>query len=650
VFAYPVSASQLVSLESYNGFILNKEMWVCNSVAFPVDISYDAFNVDFKTIAQGGYGYFIQVKPGTYTDATKDPDADNIIQNPSSGVLSVVGKPAGVYEYIFVSNSDDFCGMSKGQKSVVRVYLVPQLTGFPVLTNVCPGESEEIDFNNFIPPEIRYFLDEAGWTVTYTRDDKPVTMPVTADLNTVGDNVYQYTINDSEGPFKGKYKEMQDSIYFCPEDSAQLTHTVRIREGGEYAIPNKSISFCTDILKLASETKDSLFVNLFGYLGSSAPGGKWSVEYPTSQNVKENDLSVTEDGWADITYSILEFLDDSAVFKYSYQDCASKDTFTLLTLEFKKTSFEEAFTEKEYSVCRNLVSGVVELSSIFGFTAPLTSGMWYKKADDSPDYIEMLYGAVDISGMNSGSLYSFRYDISPAIDNMCLMQGKSTVFNLRIQDVEVANAELRVCKQQFASGVTVDLSKFVPGLNDASRIDPQNIIWKDNNGIEITNPNSYTLKATEESQTAADTNFRMVYQYEVKSDCGPYTGNLYISAIDSLGADKDRKVIVCYTDDYAKHIDLFQVLGIAGAKGRFINCDVPAKQGEQLTMLNSIETTGIMNARGLFDTTKESETYTFCYLPSGDDICVSDNVTVTVIVTRDIEKAGGSDYEVHIKE
>jgi hypothetical protein len=652
VFAHPLSAiSQLVSLESYEGFILKKEMWVCNSIAFPVDISYDAFNVNFKTIAQSGYGYFIQVKPGTYTNANAAgyPDADNIIQNPSSGVLNVTGKPAGVYEYIFVSESDDFCGMFKGEKSVVRVYLAPQLTGFPVLSNVCPGKSEQINFNDFIPPEIRYFLDEMGWTVAYTRDGEPVEMPVTADLKTVGDNVYQYTINDSkDGPFKGKYSEMQNTVYSCPESSAQLTHTVRIREGGEYAIPNKSISYCTDILKLASETRDSLVVNLFGYLGASAPDGKWSVEYPTPQNVKESDLSVTEDGWADITYPILEFLDDNAVFKYSYQDCSAKDTFTLLTLEFKKTSFEEAFTEEEHSVCRNLVSGVVELSSIFGFTAPLTSGIWYKKADDSPDYNEMLYGAVDISEMQSGSLYTFRYDIDQAIDNMCLMQGKSTVFNLRIQDVEVANAELRVCKQQFASGVTVDnLSKFVPGLNDESRIDPQNIIWKDNNGTVI-NPNNYLLKATEESQTAPEANFRMVYQYEVKSDCGPYTGNLYISAIDGLGADTVRKVIVCHTDDYAKHIDLFQVLGIAGAKGRFVLYDDPVNNNGTKIDDPVMKQPGIMDAFASYDVANESETYTFRYQPN-DDICVSENVTVTIIVTRDIEKAGGSDYKVHTK-
>ncbi|MDR0605758.1 MAG: hypothetical protein LBG80_15805 [Bacteroidales bacterium] len=643
-FACPLNAS-LDSLEKYTSFVIKKEMWVCSSIVFPVDISYDAFNVDFKTIAQGGYGYFIQVKPGTHTDGSYLPDAEDIIESHVKGVLNVIGKPAGVYEYVFVSNDDGFCGMSKDEQSVVRIYIVPQPVGFPVLTNVCPGTTEEVDFNKFIPAEIKYFIDAMGWTITYTLDGKEVSMPVTAGLSNVGNTEYRYTINDSDGPFKGKYSEMQDSIYQCPQDSAYLMHTVRIREDEEYAIPDRSISFCTDVLMLVSETKVALNTNLFSYLGSSVPNGKWSIEYDAGLATGADDNFWVDEtsGDAIVPTGMISVLGiDSIIFKYSYKDCMANDTFTLLTFNFNKATFENTFVDQERDVCRNLMSGVVELSSIFGFTVPLTSGMWFQ-TDENNVETEMLYGAVDISAMKSGSLYTFRYNVSPVIDNLCLAEGSSTVFQLRIHDLEVDNAEVKICKQQFANGVTIDLSRYVAGLNDGERIPSDRVTWKDPSGNKIDNPGSYTLRADEEWQTADTSAYRMLYQYEVSSDCGPYTGNLYISAIDSMGVDTLRKIVVCYTDDYAKHIDLFQVLGIVGANGRFELYDDPVNNNGAKIDSPVMKQPNIMNAFASYDTANESEIYTFKYIPNANDACVRDNMQITIVVTKNIE--AGSEFE-----
>jgi hypothetical protein len=639
--ACPLYAS-LESLESYTNFGLKKEMWVCTSIAFPVDISYDAFNVDFKTIAQNGSGYFVQVKPGTHKDGSVFPDADDIVQNHASGVLNVVGKPAGVYEYIFISAEEGFCGMGNGEQAVVRVYLVPQPTGFPVLTNVCPGKTEKVDFNQFIPPELRYFIEEMGWTITYTTlDGKEIDMPVEAGLHNIGDNVYKYTIDDSkEGPFQGKFAATQSSVYLCPEDSAHLTHTVRIRENEEYAIPDKSISFCTDVLSLVPETKEVLSANLFGYLGSSAPDGKWSIEY--KGNLTESDIWVDETtGDARIpTMLITTFNIDNIIFKYSYKDCMANDMSTLLTFNFNKSTFSETFVEvQKRDVCRNLMSGVVELSSIFGFTAPLTSGIWHQQVEDG-EFEEMLYGAVDISEMKSGSLYTFRYDVNSAVDAMCLVQGSSTLFQLRMHDLEVANAEARICKTQFANGVTIDLSRYVPGLNDASRIPPDRITWKDTADAIIANPSAYQLKSSADWQTADTSTYKMHYKYEVESDCGLYSGSLYISTIDSVGVDTVRKIVVCYTDDYAKHIDLYQVLGIVGASGNFELFDDPVNNAGTKIDDPVMTEPNVMDAHASFDEANESETYVFRYVPSGggtNDTCVRDNMQITIVVTKYIE-------------
>jgi hypothetical protein len=548
--------------------------------------------------------------------------------------MNVTGKPAGIYEFIFVSTSNDgFCGMAAGEQSVVRVYLVPQPVGFPVLTNVCPGTTEAINFNDFIPPEMRYFINEMGWTVTWLTPDgsKEVSMPVTAGLNNVGNNAYRYVINDSEGKFRGKYAEMRESAYRCPEDSGYVTHTVRIRENEDYAIPNRSISFCTDILSLVNETKYVLNTNLFGYLGSSAPGGRWSIQY--KGNISDIDFPPIDENSGDvgIPIAMLTALGiDSVVFKYSYSDCSQRDTFTFLTFIFNPETFKNTFTETELDVCRNLMSGVVELSSIFGFTAPLTSGIWFQETNGL--YEEMLYGKVDISEMQTGSLYRFRYDVNSAVDAICMVEGTSTQFGLRVYDLSVSGAEARICKRQFAEGVSVNLSRYVPGLNDTARISRDRITWKDGSGAVISNPDSYQLKSTEEWQTSDTSNYRMQFQYEVRSNCGLYSGSLQISAVDSLSNDTVRRIVVCYTDDYAKHIDLYQVLGMVGATGRFIHC------GELNKDFSVVESTGIMNASALFDSSKDSEVYEFCYLPGRDDSCVSGKTSVTITVTKNVKE------------
>jgi hypothetical protein len=592
-----------------------------------------------------GSGYFIQVKPGTHKDGSNLPDTDDVIQNPSKGVMNVVGKPAGVYEYIFVSTDDGFCGMARGEQSVVRVYLVPQLTGFPVLTNVCPGTEEDINFNDFITPETKYFLDEMGWTVSYyTLEGNKVEMPVKAGLRNVGNNVYRYSINDGSGAFVNKYSDMKNTSYYCPEDSAFLTHTVRIRENEEYVIPDRSISFCTDVLSLVPETEMYLNTNLFGYLGSSAPNGRWSVKYSPLTGVDEVTIDETS-GDVTIYVAMMAFLNDSIVFKYSYKDCMDHDTSTLLTFNFDKAKFKKVFDNKTQSVCRNLMSGMVELSSVFGFTVPLTSGIWYQEVTN--DFEEMLYGKVDISEMRTGSPYKFRYDVNSAIDAACLAEVQSTTFELKVYDIAVANAELKICKDQFASGMTIDLSRYVPSLNDTTRISPSMVTWKDSTGRTILNPGSYTLRASEEWQTSEFSVYKMLYQYEVRSACGLYTGNLHISTVDSLSLDTIRNITICYTDDYAKYVDLFQILGIAvdnNPDGYFELESAMDNNKQEITLsdevLDNIKQNGKLNAFDLFNTDHESETYTFGYLPyaNGGSSCVSNDMKVTITVTRDIKE------------
>jgi hypothetical protein len=637
IVTYPLFAL-LDPITGYTNFKIKKELWVCSSIAFPIDIAYDAFNVDFKTIIEGGHGYFIQVSPGKYKDADAPlPTGDTIIANPAKGVLSVLGKPAGVYEYIFVSTDDDFCGMSNGQKAIVRVYIVPQPTGFSVLTNICPGQEEEVDFNQFIPAEIRYFIDEMGWTLSYQRDGKDVPMPITANLNSVGDNVYQYTINDNVGNYHALYDSLQKGPYYCPEDSAYLTHTVRIRAGSEYIISDKKVAFCTDVLEIIPETFPYLNTNLFSYLGTAISGGLWSLKSDFPFNEQHYSLdSVSGDVKIPWNLMLTWFHDSIIEFKYSYKDCEQNDVETFLTFEFNTTAFQNAFTNSSKEVCRNLVSGVVDLATLFGFTVPLNSGIWYEKIED--EFQEMLYGSVDLSDKKSGSLYTYRFDVSSAIDELCLIQGTQDIFNLRIHDIAISNAEVQLCKLQYRDGIIVDLFRYVPGLNDDTRIDPNKVIWTDPNGDTIRNPNSYRFKSTEDWEVADTSSYTMPYQFEIISDCGPFKGYLYVTPVDSIRHDMHKTLQVCYTDDYASHIDLFQILGIAGASGNFILCEDPKPEGKVIPSViqNNIERNGIMDANALFDPDNTVEEYTFCYNPASDS-CIPSGTKVTVVVTKNVK-------------
>jgi hypothetical protein len=633
-------ASVLPDIGTYKNFVLTKELWVCSSIAFPVDISYDAFNVDFKTLVQGRYGYFIQVKPGMHSVGSELPNADAVIVNPAKGVLNPVGKPAGIYEYIFVATAD-FCGMKPGEQAIVRVYIVPQLTGFPVLTNICPGSTETVDFDNFIPPEIKYFIEEMEWTITYRRNNVNINHIIQPNLNTVGNNVYEYTINDALGAYRGKYTAMQGTVYACPEDSAFLTHTVRIREGEEYAIPNKEISLCLDNLLLVPETSDKMRVNLFGYLGASVKGGVWEFNIDKDNIGKPEGMckpdSVT--GKVDIPVDIMQYLPgDSIVFRYSYKNCIGHDTFTLLTLKFQD-NFKDVIKDREKDVCRNLVSGIIDLPSTFGFSVPLTAGVWYERIDGRDSLL--LSGSTDISNRKSGSLYTFRFDVSSAVDKLCGVEGSSAIFGLRIRDVAVTNAAARICKKLFENNTrpTVDLSKYVPGLNDTAKIDSNTITWWDSAGMKINDPARCELALNESQLTSTSPNVQFKFNYEVKTECGPYTGSLYITAVDTIPSADTVTIRVCYTDSYASHIDLAQALGIAGLKGRF---ELENTDPLGLTLSSDVFNNGILNVNAdrEFELRNNSvETYIFGYIPEGDE-CVSNNVRVKVVVTRDHDKYG----------
>jgi hypothetical protein len=146
-------------------------------------------------------------------------------------------------------------------------------------------------------------------------------------------------------------------------------------------------------------------------------------------------------------------------------------------------------------------------------------------------------------------------------------------------------------------------------------------------------PTNYQLKATEDWQIHDTTNYLMGFRYEVESDCGPFSGNLYVSAVDIIRNDTVT-IKICYTDEYAKHVDLYQVLGVVGTSGTFWLEDSDPINKQLGSSFNP--STGILNAYEAFDKNRADETYIFGYVPKPGE-CVSNAKRVKIIVTKNVK-------------
>ena len=644
--AMPLSAlkneNDYSNFKKIDGKMLN-EIWICSSISFPVDISYDVFHVAFQTIVSGKYGYFVQVHPGVHTDGADPIDPNVVIQNNASGVFNPVGKPAGVYEFVFVTKKNGFCGMNEDEQAVIRIYLVPQPVGFPVLTNLCPGETVDVNLSHYIPTEVKYFIDEMDWKLKYKAKDASQfsAMPLSVGLNSVGSNVYEYYIDDSQGNFSGKYAAMKNSPYWCPMDSAFVTHTVRIRDGQDFTIPDKEISYCIQTLLSVPETSLTFHVDLRSLLGTSVKDGKWSVEIPNAGGIPLPvtafipDASKSDSVTIPVSAIQLFSLPYELKFKYIYSNCAGTKDTTILKVTITDDFTSVIKDENKADVCRNLVSGVLDLPSVFGFSVPLTSGVWYQEIGGV--FEEMVHSSVDISGFDAGSTYTYRYDISNAIDaGLCKVTGDTAYFHLRIQDAEnVPNAEAQVCEKMFENGITMNLTKYVPLLNDPSRVDASQVKWYDPAGTLIVDPSNYAIKAgTGELHDTA--NVIKKFKYELDSQCGIATGYLFVTAVDSIPKNLETTITICYTDDYAYNINLYQASGIAGLKGLFEFRPSEGMPNNKNLGANFDSSTGVLNANAAFDgenNSSDTETYVFVYRPASGE-CINGDMKIKVIVTK----------------
>lgn len=619
------ASASLISLEDdpiYNSFIQRKDLWICSSTSFPVDLAKDAFYTNYSTTI----GSFTQVVPGKPTE---------VIASGVSGIFNVTGRPAGIYEFIFTSNIDDFCGMNRNQQSVVRVYLVPELIGFSSLTNICAGETVSVDLSQYLPFEIKNFAEDMGWKVVFSDVTKATPARITpegvvsASIASIGVRTYSYKYDDSgEGSFKDMFKKM-NPVYRC-QDSAFTMHNVRVRDA-EVVIPSKEVTFCLNNLMSVPQNMETFDVNLKALLGVEAKNGVWS----TGKSLYEISVIDAKKGLFQIH---TKYIADNFTlpyvcdFKYEYDQCDGGKGSTYLNIVFS-ANLVETIIDSTKSVCRNYGSGSLDLGPYFGFSVPNTAGIWIDKETGKV----LSTGSVNLDSLKVGSVYNFSYRVNPASDYMCKAEGLVADLTLRVRDAQVLSGVAKLCKAQYESKVSINLYNHVQGLSNEALFDRTKIEWEMCTDEACTAP----VKIVDAANFMVDpATFPLSggigtwkFTFRFTTDCGPSTGSLYLSVVDDIGKIENKSIQICYTDDLATSINLYQLLGVAGLDGKF-----KLAAGSATPSLGAFDDVkGIFNAFASFDTSKDKEEYIFEYkADASDKDCITQTAQLKIVVTKTV--------------
>ena len=615
----------------YRNFKYLKELWVCSSHASPVDVSLHVFGIAFTPQT----GYYLQVESSSHKDGSVIP-ANGI---PFYGVFNTSGRPAGAYDFVYVNTSSNFCGMALGEQALVRIYIVPELVGNTILSNVCAGNSFNVSLSDYLPYEVKNFADSARWAITFY--DARTQLPVTtarASLGSIGTRDYYYKVDDVTGPFAGKFSKIKRG-WACA-DSGVLSHTVKIRDDIRLAKDTVAVTFCLTNVRALSEHRNRFTLSLSALLGVAVDGGTWTgpTNVPSSYypGINQSTGELTFDMVRVATYTNFPF-----DFTYKFNNCDGSEVKGLVRIIFAD-DISPVISGSTGTICRNLGSGILDLGLFFGFSTPNTAGIWLDMQKSRKEH-EILSGSIDLNELNVGSLYHYQYRLHPASLDLCgtgydpITGGGTNIledYYIKVRDIEILSGSAKICKSSFASGITLNLYDYVPGLSDPNLVDPMEVSWIDHEGATISPSlaQNYTLHGIPK-----DTTVILAFSFSYSNECGTAPGNLYISIVDSLETQKlHKKLQLCYTDDQASYIDLRQVIGIAGLQGTFTveSTDPP---GKSIVWID--QSRGIFNAFDTFGNATDKETYTFKYTPDPSERqeCVQNDIRVSITVTRTVE-------------
>lgn len=599
-----------------------KELWMCSSNAVIIDMALEAFGVSVSS-----EGEWYELIPGEYIKA-KDaslnplhPNASDMVSTaPVSNIFNVTGRGYGVYEFLYKNKTPNFCGMVENDQAIFRIYIVPELTGFSVNTQICEGVSQQVDLTANIPVEVKNFANKMGWTFDFLYAGNPVTMPLT--VSTPGLKQYTYTINDNAGNFAGKYDALTaaTNIYKC-SDYATVSHSVSLSTDAVITPPDKKeLSYCLANLKLQYPTTYELDLN--GILNFTAPNGKWGTTAAGSV------ASVSLLGVATIQTGTIP-VNTTVTFEYEFDNCDGTKGKAYVELTFgDDTTLNTIIDNQNRTVCRNFAAGEVSLLNLLGLSVPSTAGTWI-----NPDNTINHNGQINLAQLNTGRAYAYQYNVSTAAANdLCNITNYTANLVLTVDDVDAINSgQAQICKSIYDAGTsTINLGTFVLGLPSS------NVTWSafnpssGNFDTPIADPTQYPV-----NDTSLVVGINM-FKFEYSSVCGHAEGKLYLTVTDRITNYRDKELKYCVTDVGAYAVNLEGILSVAGLQGTWIvdsssdNVDAANFDGKVFNGSQQYLDNGL--------TAPSVGTFIFRYQPvSGGEPCIGDEeVTLTIIITPDI--------------
>ncbi|MDR1056901.1 MAG: hypothetical protein LBL90_14075 [Prevotellaceae bacterium] len=626
-------------LTTNKGFVYASELWMCESYVANIDMSYEAFG---KQLSSEGKWY--EIIPGTYLVAKegnnyKEIDEANKLNNgmPVSNIFNAVGRGSGIYEFVYINEKDGFCGMLVGDRAIFRVYVVPELKGFSVITQLCNGTPLDVTFEPNIPADIKDFMvTQMGWSFkykTYPQGDA-VAMPITASI--AGVFQYTYEVDDTQGNFSGKHTALNSTKYKCAAD-ARITHTVNLNEGAITTAPGDiEKTFCLAFELLNNTINGKYLVNLNSILNYNAPvdaAGPWTVTagdtYATINKLTgaaEIDLQKIVDDAVTLPFEV--------VFTYTYKDnCEDPNSTKSINVKFifGNTQINDELVDKDTTVCRNLYAGDVSLLGLLQVEVPSTAGTWTDKDNN------ILYtGTINLSNLYDGERYPYSYFVSPAMSaDFCGITNFLAVLGVTVENVDGYNSgQAQICKEVWANkNKKINLSTYIAGLPKDYK--PNELKWY----IYDPELKDWTLITTDYTQFAVDDKLKVgtnLFKFEYSTKCGDAEGRLFITVTDRITNYENKYVTYCYIDNAAKAIYLEQILGVGGIEGTW-SVD---SSGEAVNATYFDAATGVFKGREQFESTGlgADKTYIFKFEPKdGNQGCGIDHeIFIHVTLSTDI--------------
>lgn len=492
-----------------------------------------------------------------------NPADDSIIQAGVSNIFVGIDRLPGTYKFIFIPSNNP-C-LENDDRAVATIEVLETPNAINHFAELCAGETVTLDLSNLVSATLK-----ANHTITYYDGSGSLLASSSVSLTNEGEFSYLYKI---------------DNAGLCTDNAKIVVNVIGSGVPGSITF-NDRLAFC------ASTVPASL--NLNQELGLTGKGGDWTAASgaPAVNGGIVNLLGISVGNYE---------------YTYKWNDCSGVEMSKLFTLSITD-ELSANFVDASRDICKTIYgNGTVDLMQVLGISLPSQAGVWSEVSSVSP--VDVADGVFEVADSRAGK-YVYKYSVGNAVD-LCGIQSQSATVTLNVYDGgQVLDGLITLCKASLTAGDLIDLGEYMVSL-------PNGGTWYAPDGSTV-------------SGTTIDVGSLALginsYRYEFDAGpCGNGDARLYVVVTDDLSPSfKDKAISYCLTDDGADHIDLDQVLGIAGLEGSWSNDD---------SAINFNASTNVFDGRA---EGKGTYTFTFTASESACGVNAGDKVTITVKITDDL--------------